>query len=85
MKEASRKLNKYNFKILFYIYLWQPHSERNKSYYYDQFTRCQYTSLEINTSNPKFNVQRDKSNQTSDIITKHYNSIEEENQKPKET
>ena len=41
--------------------------------------------LAINTPNPKkIHIQRNKSNQTNNIISKHYSSIKEENQKPKE-
>ena len=36
-------------------------------------------------SNPKLNTHKDKSSQTKDIITTYYDSIEEGNQKPKET
>ena len=42
------------------------------------------SKLEINTSNLKLHVQRNKSNQTNNMITKHYNSIREGNQKPRE-
>ena len=39
----------------------------------------------FNMSNPKIKIHKDKSSQTKDIITKHYNGIEEGNQKSKET
>ena len=39
----------------------------------------------FNMSNHKLNIQKDKLSQTNDIITTYYDSIEEGNQKPKET
>ena len=80
----QRKLNKYNFK-LFYTSLFNNHTVKGIGLI--TMINLQGTSiLEINTPKPKnIYIQRNKSNQNNNIIPKHYSSIKEENQKPKET
>ena len=82
-QEASRELNKDNSFKSYSLSLFSHHTVKETGP--TTITNIQSASVllqNFNLSKTKFNVQRDKSNQTKDIITTHHNNIEERNQKP---